>query len=330
LSYDFECYLFKKPWFSPKTESGNGWQILIDGPLKFQAEDIQDSLIDQIGSRRFLIRVHMEGELSEIVDAKVNRLLSKLVAKNNAVVLDLQNDTIWDRTGQSQLIINKQTSINTNSNEKIITLSFYFDNEKPFGKIQKRRFFELMEKVAPKALPRRYGDYEPMSFNLKEHGKEHFLKEWEKSSFFFWRGTAPFQWAFNSLKDFDKNHKNVWDTYHGQYSCSRLEFQISSNVLKTKKELSKLLEFQAEASNLLKVFYSEITLGEAQGSPLWRGLPKRIALSSCLGTPYIELWPEFLVDSKRFTKNLYMRDSLLSKHAMLPPTKELNQTYDPS
>ena len=112
-----------------------------------------------------------------------------------------------------------------------------------------------MEQFAPKALPRSYGDYEPMPFSLNEHGKEHFLKEWEYSSFFFWRGTAPFQWSINSLKDTGKPRKNVWDTYNIEYRCSRLEFQISSRILKTKKELSKLIDFQAEASTLLKAFY---------------------------------------------------------------------------
>jgi hypothetical protein len=69
------------------------------------------------------------------------------------------------------------------------------------------------------------------------------------------------------FKRYRKPRKNVWDTYNIEYRCSRLEFQISSRILKTKRELSELIEFQAEASTLLKVFYSEITLGEAQGSP---------------------------------------------------------------
>ena len=134
MSYDIECYLFKKPWFPPKTESGDGWQVLINGPFKIHSEDIQDDFIERIGSRRVLLQIHSEGNLPEVADTKVNSILSKLVARNDAIIFDMQNDVVWDRYGKKQLSIAKDKATTIETDDKIITLSFYFDNEKYLAK----------------------------------------------------------------------------------------------------------------------------------------------------------------------------------------------------
>lgn len=314
MSLDFECYLAKKPLRKIRNIVGENWQIAIHGPFAFEREDISSALYDQIAPRSWVLNIHLEGIADDLAYQELEKLLSGLIAKRDACIFDPQEGSILSRSGKLSLPPDDLVR----EEPKVMSLKFYFDPVEDFDRIQKEEFFNLMTTFAPKSLPRRYGRYTPMPYNLKEHGKEHFLDSWEADHGLYWRGTAPFQWVFNLIKNPSKLGPNPVG-----YRYSTIEFQISAKVLNTKKALSELLIFQAEISKFLDVFYSEIKHETSSRDSNWRGLPRDPALSVCVGSRYSALWPEFQEGAESLGNGVFMRDYITSNLEKISPPQEL-------
>lgn len=314
MSLDYECYLAKKPLRKIRNIVGNNWQIAVNGPVVFEREDISTTLYDYIAPRSWVLQIHLEGIADDLAYRELEKLLKGLVAKKDACIFDQQEGSILSRSGKVTITPDEVVR----EEPKVISLKFYFDPIEDFNRIQKENFFELMETFAPKSLPRRYGWYDPMQYSLKEHGKEHFLDTWEIGKGLYWRGTAPFQWVFNHIKNPSKLGPNPVG-----YRYSTIEFLISAKILNTKKALSELLIFQTEISKFLDVFYSEINHETSSRDSMWRGLPKDPALSVCIGGRYSALWPEFQEGAKNLGNEMFMRDYLKSDLEKLNPPQML-------
>jgi len=314
MSIDFECYLSKKPLLKIKNVIGQNWQIAIHGPMAFEREDISASIYNHIGHRPWLFQIHLEGAADDLAYQELEKLLNTLIAKKDACIFDQQEGSISSRSGK--IMITEYEPVPEES--KVISLKFYFDPIEDFDRIQKENFYKLMENFAPKSLPRRYGTYQPMQYTLKENGKEHFLDSWDNDRGLFWRGTAPFQSVYNHI-----NNPSELGPNPVGYRYSTIEFRISSKILNTKKALSNLLLFQAEASKLLEVFYSEINNEISYRDSRWRGLPKDPALSVCIGRRYSALWPMFQDGAKNLGNEMFMRNYLTSKLQRVSPPIEL-------
>ena len=109
----------------------------------------------------------------------------------------------------------------------------------------------------------------------------------------------------------------------GKFVCSVFDLGFSSKLLKTKKDLFEVVKFQAEVSKLLKVFYSEIRLGNQFCYNDWRGLPSDSPLTACLGEPYLNLWADFKDDSDKLDKKLYMKNYIVAEQEMPKPPEDL-------
>lgn len=313
MSIDYDCYLAKKPLIKFQSIEGDGWQIAIHGPMRIEAEDILPEILDQIDERRWLLQINLEGQSNEKAFAKLESLLNTLIRKRDAHIYDPQEDCFYTQEGKTQVTRSKVKIKETRN----ITLKFFFNQETEFTESKRLQLFDLIEATIPKALPRRYGGYEPMEFKLTDQGKEHFLSAWHNDHMLLWRGTAPYQWVFHSFDAF-KMHKNARTARI--FVCSKLEFHISSKILNTKKALSDLLEFQKEASQLLDIFYSEIIYGGNIDSIAWRGLPNSAPITACLGEPYLSLWPEFKERADKIGSNLYARN-YMNEQPVLPPAE---------
>jgi hypothetical protein len=313
MSIDFDCYLAKKPFISFKTIEGDGWQIAFYGPtLTFEPDDIDPEILDKIEARSYLIQFHLEGRASDEAFQRLEELFNKLIKKHDACIYDPQQDSITSRKGRHS-IVRKPIKAEI---EKTASLTFYFDQKTAFTREQRLSFYELIETIIPKALPRRYGHYEPMQYKLAENGKEHFLQHWHDDSLgILWRGSAPYQWIYSSLESSRPKNHNVINPKE-RFICQKIEILFSSKLLETKKSVSKLMQFQIAASKLLKVFYSEIRFGDSFSHRNWRGLPKDPALSVIVGEPYASLWPDFTDNSDQIDTDLYMRRYLSSEHSI--------------
>lgn len=310
MSVDYDCYLENKPSFGFENIEGDGWQIAIYGPHHFDEEDLDPEIYEQIGKKSYLLNLHLEGQADDFAYDKLEKLLEKLIKNYGACIYDPQQDLIISKKGHTPIIRNK-IEVKT---EKLASLSFYFDQKFAFTNHQRIEFYKLVETIIPKALPRRYGHYEPMQYKLAETGKEHFLKHWRDDRIgILWRGSAPYQWVNSGLKHSESNTHNAINPKE-IFICQKIEIQFSTKLLTTKKALSQLIKFQIEASIMLKIFYSEIRYGDSVSSKAWRGLPKEPALTAIIGKPYANLWPDFTDNSDKVGTHFYMRRYLSSEH----------------
>lgn len=313
MSIDFECYLTKKPVLKKKYIVGDNWQIAIHGPAAFEEEDIPAFIYEHIDGRSWLLTIHLEGASDDLAYQELQNLLTSLITKEDACILDQQEGSISSRSGKTMI-----DAALIPEEPKVVILKFYFTLMKDFEKNQKEKFYELLETFAPKALPRRYGICEPMPYSLEKDGRDHFLESWDKMWGLSWRGTAPFQWVFSHIE----NPSDLGSNPVG-YRYSTIKFQISSEILNTKKALSDLFVFQAEASKFLGVFYSEIKRETSNLDTRWRGLPTDSALSVCIGPRYSALWPAFQDGAEDLGNETYLRNYLTSNIEKISPPLEL-------
>ncbi len=319
MSYDFDAYVAVPVPAAFLRKSGEGWQLNVYDATPVQPEDLAQNIRDVIGDRRLLIQLHLEGDEWPGAQEVWERSLFALIEHDDAVIIDLQTDTVMSAQGSTQLVAAPPPK----PRAAPLTMAFYRDPTLPFGRAERIALLDAMERATPKALPRRYGCWEPMPHTYAETGRDHFLELWEAEDDIFWRSTAPFGWGFQGLGVVNEPA----DAYNamGGFRCARLELEISATVLKSPKRKHEMLTLFKEISQTLDVFYAELVSGETSTRAwFWRGIPIKKTLLSAIGAPYVDLWPTYISDpDTQRAETLYFRDGLTQSAAWLSPPDDL-------
>lgn len=157
----------------------------VDGPVAVDAEDVPDEVTAVLLDPTVVFNVTVEGSAAVDVPYAV-RFARQLAQATEGVVLDKQTDDVWAKgVGRPARKPDRGQRAN------VIEFNWYalrasVDSE--FG----ASYIARCRRLLPEALPRRFGEYEPLQAKLAETGDAGFSRAWrESTSLLFFAASSP-------------------------------------------------------------------------------------------------------------------------------------------
>lgn len=288
VSYDFELYFGgKRDLTNPPTlVSGN---IRFDGPDRAELDDIPQSYLHLIGRKRWLYRVHLEGQIEQDDQRRIDGWLRTIVVESKGILIDLQSDKYETPT--------KSGTIATAEEEapKMGAMSFYFEDGEGFYEHGFNDVLAKIEKIFPKALPIRYGYYEPLQGKVEQGQYAEIATAFQKETDLFMKSPTPFGHIFMSIpckKTFEKYHPRHFR--RREFLLGNVKFELRRKLFENPADLSALLRLFKELCLEMNVVYAEVLQSDERDTAwLWYGIPDRKTTHTiCVGPAYQEVWQE--------------------------------------
>ena len=275
VSYDIEVFSANEP-VPPAAQEGRGWQIVVDGPLHVEAEDIPTQVRTLVPGIRFLTQFHLEGDAPETVHKRLMTVARGLARAARGVVVDQQQGTIQTPRGVQRLEVEPQSTVG-----RLLQLSWFVHDAGPLARSLPTEILDAFQRTISEVLPRRYGLYEPPQFKLETHGLDHlrqFLQE-NLHDFIVWYCHKPCQYVFVSIPD------RVGATPRG-FRCGRLTLDVNGNVAGDPAWRVELTRLWLAIADLIHPFCAEIRMGACPTkSSWWNGIPARTPSALLIGEP---------------------------------------------
>lgn len=157
----------------------------IDGPIRLEPADVPDEVMAVLLGATDVFHVSVEGSAAPDIPHAV-RFARRLAQSLGGVVVDQQLDEVWAKGATRQAAKPAR-----GERVRVIDLSWYVQSER-VGDDFSARYLALCRRLLPEALPRRYGEYEPLQGKLADGGDDAFRRAWrEVTSTFFFMASPP-------------------------------------------------------------------------------------------------------------------------------------------
>lgn len=157
----------------------------IEGPDQVEAEDVPTEIASVVLGSRCLYTVTVEGSADSEIPHAV-RFARRLAQALDGALINQQSDEVWSKS--------KSRVIQRPSREsRVATVDVdWFCLRRDLNHDVPRRFIEAVAQHLPEALPRRFGEYEPLQGKYAEGGCEAFVAAWnDATSLLFFSGSGP-------------------------------------------------------------------------------------------------------------------------------------------
>lgn len=161
------------------------YSFTIDGPSQVEDEDVPAEVGRVVLGMRYLYSILVEGtEAFEIPHAV--RFARRLADRLDGAVLDQQTDQVWSRS-RSRVVPRPERQ----SRVATVEVEWYCLRDN-LPSDPARAFVSTAERCLPEALPRRFGEYEPLQGNYSDAGVDGFAAAWTAATTtLFTTATAP-------------------------------------------------------------------------------------------------------------------------------------------
>lgn len=172
-------------WYSVVRGAKRNYCFTIDGPVVVEAEDVPEEVTAVLLGATHLFQVSVEGSSSADVPY-ATRFSRRLAQRLGGVVVDQQTDEVWAR-GAARVAAKPPTNVRIN----VIDLNWYARSAS-IGDDFGARYVSLCRRLLPEALPRRFGEFEPLQGKLADAGDDGFARAWrDATSMFFFSASRP-------------------------------------------------------------------------------------------------------------------------------------------
>jgi hypothetical protein len=206
MSYDLEVVTRLKPLakhFEEFPSSSHEYCFLVDGPFVVELEDLDEQVIASVLDPQWLTQFSVPAACSDS-DLKLAKQLAKHIADAcHGSVYDPQLDkVIWPRQSRRRFVTPRKAR---EERIKLLNLDWYLPASQSSVDTAKL-FLQILRKICPEALPRRFGTFEPFQHRL-DAGDESFLSVWAEVSrdktgdMFFWKAKKPFDSGYVCFPD---------------------------------------------------------------------------------------------------------------------------------
>ena len=161
----------------------------IDAPVGVELEDLPEALAAAVLAPRFLIEISVPAAARDADRRRAAKLARQIARDGKGAVFDPQEDAVvWPKK-------RARTYVAPAGDERIreITLVWFVGGSA--GPDVGRALLDGLRTACPDAMPRRYGDYEPLQHKLESGGEPGFIDFWAKiashGGMFFWKTLAP-------------------------------------------------------------------------------------------------------------------------------------------
>jgi hypothetical protein len=177
---------------SRSSKNGKQAAFTVDGPHVVEIDDLEDALAAAVLAPRFLLEISAPAEATAGDRSAAMALAKQLAKQLHGAVYDPQkNEVVWPR-GRERVY----TASGEEQRIRVVELSWYVEggaaaDELPVQLLQGLRV------ACPEALPRRYGDYEPLQHKMGPGREDEFNSFWRKHQasdlpeMLFWKSQSP-------------------------------------------------------------------------------------------------------------------------------------------
>ncbi len=281
---------------------GKGWQIVVHPNQAVEPDDVPDQVMPLLPGIARLTALHLEpGSAPQKAHSLLARA-AKALCRPGGVLVDPQTDEVSTASGGRKYL----APADREDTFSILLLSWWF-TESP---LQERpgvgALLDLMSRLLPEALPRRYGLYEPPQYKYEDQGHDHFVQliEAERGGMVVWYPKRP-------VRGVDFQCDRNWGEHRLGFRSNHFAISIEADALADPGWHLAIRRFWRAASELIRPFYGDVrtmsgysgrgstlwTRRETQRHPIkswwWKGIPSCLGHAVVLGSPYIGLWPAF-------------------------------------
>ena len=174
-SLDVDGYDEERQWFEVVRGARRTYCFTVDGPASLEPEDVPDEVTEVLLGAAYRVDVSVEGSASSDIPYAV-RFARRLAQSFGGVVVDQQLGEVWAKGASRQA-----SKPARGERIGIIELKWYSLREAVPSDIA-ARYLSLCRRLLPEALPRRFGEFEPLQHKLSEVGDEGFEAAWKAAT----------------------------------------------------------------------------------------------------------------------------------------------------
>lgn len=283
--------------------SGRQWQVVVGPQQRVELEDVPDEVAALLPGIAFLTELNLEPiNAPQTARTLLMRAAKSLAKVLHGVIEDPQDGSLTAPGGVRRYVPEPRPE-----HFDVLQLSWWF-NAHVLDRIEGlEQLLTLFERLLPEAMPRRYGLYQPPQFRFAETGREPFL------DFLFANRHEMVIWYPNRpLLDVHVGLPKVQGASRRGFRSNFLSLSMEAAALRQPGWETGMRRVFAAISELLEPFYGDVRtlrgfvrMGATYGSDTtteshpvrswwWSGVPGTLGHAAVLGSPYIELWPEFV------------------------------------
>lgn len=171
-------------WWTVVRGARRGYCFTVEGPQRVEPEDVPDEVTAVLLGAAHVLSVSAEGTAGPDIPHAV-RFARRVAGAVGGVVVDQQTEQVWAKSGARQ-----SSKPAPNGRVRVIDLSWYVQRERVSNDLV-ARYLALCRRTLPEALPRRFGEYEPLQGKMAETGDEGLIRAWQEATgnFFFTSST---------------------------------------------------------------------------------------------------------------------------------------------
>jgi hypothetical protein len=161
------------------------YSFTVDGPERVEAEDVPSDVAEVVLGARHVYSILVEGSTQTEIPHAV-RFARRLAQTLDGAVADLQLDEVWSRS-------RTRTVQKPARQERVSTVHvrWYCLREAVDGNLADR-YITTVQRLLPEALPRRFGEYEPLQGTYDDGGASGFAQAWtDATSSLYFSASGP-------------------------------------------------------------------------------------------------------------------------------------------
>ena len=306
MSYDLRvwCVHRPEPPSGDVAAAGRGWQVMVDTSACL-AEDVPDAVGEQLPGIQHLVEIGLEPIHAPKAGLTAAWKIARAIAASaHGVIEDPQEDAL-----ELPSKVKRFAPVRHDAKERValLELSWWFDHERLFEPGAVERFLDVLQRVLPEAMPRRYGRHEPPAHQLAATGRDHFVEllTAHLDETVVWYAHRPVLGVSKAIA-----HPPGWITFAGKptFRCNRIAITVEATALEQPGWQVALQRAWRAISHELRPFFGDVrTLrghlgggrysdGETEDHPIkswwWHGVPTRLGHAAVIGAPYLAVWPQ--------------------------------------
>jgi hypothetical protein len=311
MSYDLQVWsvkpfqrsAFRQPetWqeeFSAWTHARKNWQIVVSASDRVVPEDVPEDISKLLPGIEWLTNLNLEGNATAEAIRLTQSTATEIARFSHGAVLDQQDGSIRLPSGVKRLMSPRSKEM-----FDVVSMSWWFLDSPIESREGREQFLNLLERLLPEALPKRYGSYEPPQHVYAQTGKEHFLKFLDENlhDTTVWYPHRPIVSVHLSLP-------SPLGAYKLGFRTNHLKIELEKDALSEPGWATNIRRFWEKAPVFIRPIYGDVrvlgkykwmgaSVSAGQEHPVkawwWAGIPERLGNAVVLGDVYQKLWPAF-------------------------------------
>jgi len=286
------------------THARRNWQIVVSASDRVQPEDVPEEVSRLLPGIEWLTNLNVEGRATAEAFRLAKSTANHIAQAGHGVVLDQQEGLVWLPSGVKRLMLPRDKDV-----FDVVSISWWFLHSPLLTCEGREGLVNLLERILPEALPKRYGLYEPPQHDYAQTGKSQFLEFLGTNlhDTVVWYPRRPVTWV-------NMGFPNRLGANRLGFRVNHLSIGVEKNALFQPGWANNLKLFWQGASALIRPFYGDVRIlggyqwrggtvsaavrrGHAQHPVVgwwWTGIPQDLGSAAVLGEVYQRVWPSFV------------------------------------